>query len=74
MPDFNLNPSLGIRKATEWYNSHLPKTRSPIRGQASQVPTVVLMTEDAANRQTADKSGIPVISGRKILSYCFLYD
>ncbi|KAF5351650.1 hypothetical protein D9756_007734 [Leucocoprinus leucothites] len=56
----------GIRKATEWYNSHLKVTRPLIRGQAPpKVPAVVLMTEDAANRQIAEKSGLPAISVRK---------
>jgi exosome complex exonuclease DIS3/RRP44 len=41
---------LGIRKATAWYDSHLKST-------------VVLMTEDAANREKAEKSGITSTSG-----------
>lgn len=56
----------GIRKATEWYNSHLKLNRPPVRGQGPpKVPTVVLMTEDAANRQKAEKSGVSSISVRK---------
>ncbi|KAL9708684.1 exosome catalytic subunit dis3 [Leucoagaricus gongylophorus] len=54
-----------IRKATQWYNSHLQATRLPIHGQTTKVPTVVLMTEDAANRQIADRSGVPVVSVRR---------
>lgn len=55
---------IGIRNATEWYNSHLQVTRPPVRGQAPpKIPKVVLMTEDAANRQKAEDMGIPTISG-----------
>ncbi|KAF9448203.1 RNB-domain-containing protein [Macrolepiota fuliginosa MF-IS2] len=56
----------GIRKATEWYNTHLQVTRPPIRGQPPpKIPTVVLMTEDAANRQKAEKAGMSGISVKK---------
>ena len=56
--------ALGIRKATAWYNSHLKLNRFPVRGQSPpKVPTVVLMTEDAANRQKAENSGIASTSG-----------
>ena len=55
---------LGIRKATAWYNSHLELNRPPVRGQKPpKIPTIVLMTEDAANRQKAEKSGIASLSG-----------
>ena len=55
---------LGIRKATAWYNSHLKSNQPPVRGQRPpKVPTIVLMTEDAANRQKAEKSGITSTSG-----------
>ncbi|KAF9073535.1 RNB-domain-containing protein [Rhodocollybia butyracea] len=56
----------GIRNATAWYNTHISLTRPPIRGQ-TQVPhpRVVLITEDAANRQKAEQSGITSISVRK---------
>lgn len=58
-------PFLGIRKATEWYNSHLKLNRPPIRDQgAPKLPTIVLMTEDAANRQKAENSGITSTSGK----------
>lgn len=54
----------GIRKATAWYNSHIGLTHPPIRGQApKKLPTVVLMTEDAENRQKAEKAGIACVSG-----------
>ncbi|KAG5653149.1 hypothetical protein H0H81_002060 [Sphagnurus paluster] len=56
----------GIRKAAAWYNDHIRVTRPPIRGQAPpKLPTVVLMTEDVANRQKAEKAGISCISVRK---------
>ncbi|KAF9478006.1 RNB-domain-containing protein [Pholiota conissans] len=56
----------GIRKATAWYTSHISTNRPPLRGQPTpKLPTVVLMTEDAANRQKAQKSGIYSISVRK---------
>ncbi|KIK00978.1 hypothetical protein K443DRAFT_678766 [Laccaria amethystina LaAM-08-1] len=58
----------GIRKATEWYNSHISVNRPPIRGRPSpKLPTVVLMTEDAANRQKAEHAGIASISVRKYI-------
>ena len=63
--------ALGIRKATAWYNSHLKLNRFPVRGQSPpKVPTVVLMTEDAANRQKAENSGIASTSGLFLL---FIY-
>ncbi|KAF8900484.1 mitotic control protein dis3 [Gymnopilus junonius] len=56
----------GIRKATAWYNSHLKVNRPPIRGQpAPKLPTIVLMTEDAANRQKAVKESMTSVSVRK---------
>lgn len=55
---------IGIRTAIAWYNTHLSLTRPPIRGQTQTPhPIVVLMTEDAANRQKAEQSGISSISG-----------
>ena len=60
------NIGSGIRKATEWYNSHISVNRPPIRGRPSpKLPTVVLMTEDAANRQKAEQANIASISVRK---------
>lgn len=54
----------GIRKATAWYNSHISLSRPPVRGQAKPVlPDVVLLTDDAANRQKAEKEGIKCMSG-----------
>ncbi|KAG7093735.1 hypothetical protein E1B28_007386 [Marasmius oreades] len=54
----------GIRKATEWYNTHISLTRPPVRGRPPpKLPTVVLLTEDAGNRQKAEQSGIATISG-----------
>ncbi|KAJ7748468.1 hypothetical protein DFH07DRAFT_829791 [Mycena maculata] len=59
----------GIRKATEWYNSHIQFTRPIIRGQPKpKIPNVVLMTEDAANRKKAEESGIAATSIRKYIS------
>ncbi|KAF8870959.1 hypothetical protein BD779DRAFT_1720386 [Infundibulicybe gibba] len=43
----------GIRTAAAWYSSH-------IKG-----PTIVLMTEDVANRQKAEKLGIKCVSVRQ---------
>lgn len=54
----------GIRKATSWYNTHISFSRPPVRGQARQaLPTVVLLTDDVANRQKAEKEGIRCMSG-----------
>ncbi|EKM74947.1 hypothetical protein AGABI1DRAFT_80468 [Agaricus bisporus var. burnettii JB137-S8] len=56
----------GIRKTTEWYNSHLQVTRPPIRGQAPpKIPAVVLLTEDVANRQKAESAGITAFSMKR---------
>lgn len=50
--------------ATAWYNSHLKLNRPPVRSQPPpKIPTIVLMTEDAANRQKAERSGITSTSG-----------
>lgn len=55
---------LGIRKGAAWYNTHLSLTRPPVRGQESvPLPPVVLLTDDVANRQKAEKDGIPCLSG-----------
>jgi hypothetical protein len=54
----------GIRKATSWYNAHIALSHSPIRGRAAKkLTTVVLMTEDTANRRKGEKAGITCISG-----------
>ncbi|KAK7064735.1 exosome complex exonuclease dis3 [Favolaschia claudopus] len=59
----------GIRKAAEWYNTHIGLSRPIIRGQAKpKIPTVLLLTEDAANRKKAENNGIPVSSIRKYIS------
>lgn len=52
-----------IRKATAWYAQHLKLTRPKTRGHPTQLPYVVLLTEDAANREKALKEGITVMSG-----------
>ena len=53
---------LGIRKATSWYNTHLDLNNPPIRGQKRSVPSVVLVTDDAMNREKAKSEGTPVTS------------
>ncbi|KAJ6519275.1 hypothetical protein C8R45DRAFT_16821, partial [Mycena sanguinolenta] len=59
----------GIRKAAEWYNTHIELSRPVIRGQAKpKIPTVMLLTEDAANRKKAEESGIAATSIRKYIS------
>ncbi|KIP12193.1 hypothetical protein PHLGIDRAFT_98579 [Phlebiopsis gigantea 11061_1 CR5-6] len=56
----------GIRKATAWYNTHISLARPPIRGQTRPpLPDVVLLTDDAANRQKAEKDGIKSLSVRR---------
>ncbi|KAF9456707.1 RNB-domain-containing protein [Collybia nuda] len=55
----------GIRKAVAWYNTHISLTHPPIRGQApKKLPKVVLMTEDAGNRERAERAGITCVSVR----------
>ena len=50
---------LGICKATALYNSHLKLNQPPVHSQRPpKVPIIVLMMEDAANRQKAGKLGI----------------
>ncbi|KZS89536.1 RNB-domain-containing protein [Sistotremastrum niveocremeum HHB9708] len=57
-----------IRKATAWYNTHLELTRPVRRGQPKPViPTIILMTDDAANRQKAKEEGIPCHSTRSYI-------
>ncbi|OSX58629.1 hypothetical protein POSPLADRAFT_1049371 [Postia placenta MAD-698-R-SB12] len=56
----------GIRKAVSWYTSHLSLARPPVRGQPTRaLPTVVLLTDDVANRQRAEKDGLVCISVRR---------
>ena len=60
----------GIRKSVSWYTSHLSQSRT--RGRvASQIkpPTVVLLTEDAANRQKAQTQGIIAMGGEGSSKY-----
>ncbi len=57
----------GIRKATAWYNTHISINNPPVRGKPKPVlPTAVLLTDDAANRQKAIKEGIPCASGPRL--------
>ncbi|PIL25685.1 hypothetical protein GSI_11435 [Ganoderma sinense ZZ0214-1] len=56
----------GIRKATSWYNNHLSLARPPVRGQSRPpLPLVVLLTDDVANRQKAEKEGLSCVSVRR---------
>ncbi|KAH7884979.1 hypothetical protein F5I97DRAFT_1937308 [Phlebopus sp. FC_14] len=55
----------GIRKAAEWYNAHLSLSHPPVRGQHPNIPHVILITDDAANRQKAEADNIPCVSIRK---------
>ncbi|PBK71312.1 RNB-domain-containing protein [Armillaria solidipes] len=49
----------GIRKATAWYSTHISSTHR------QKGPAVILLTEDAANRQKAEAEGITSISVRR---------
>ncbi|TFK73064.1 RNB-domain-containing protein, partial [Pluteus cervinus] len=56
----------GIRRATQWYNSHISVARPPIRGRPTPIlPTVVLLTQDVANRQKAEEAGLICASVRQ---------
>jgi hypothetical protein len=58
---------IGIRKATAWYKDHLQLNNPPVRGKAPRkLPTFVLLTEDAANRQKAEKEGLVSLSGTRL--------
>ncbi|KAF8714246.1 hypothetical protein AX14_012862 [Amanita brunnescens Koide BX004] len=49
----------GIRKSVSWYTAHLAQSRARTRvASQSKPPTVILLTEDAANRQKAQAEGI----------------
>ncbi|KAI6042332.1 hypothetical protein EDC04DRAFT_3058671 [Pisolithus marmoratus] len=55
-----------IREGAKWYNSHVQLARPPIRGQKPpKAPEVVLLTEDAGNREKALSANIPCMSIRK---------
>ncbi|RDX49603.1 RNB-domain-containing protein [Lentinus brumalis] len=61
----------GIRRATAWYKGHLELSRPQIRGQTKPPqPAVVLLTDDVANRQKAEKEGLPCVSVRKYVEGC----
>ncbi|KAG8899742.1 exosome catalytic subunit dis3, partial [Tulasnella sp. 408] len=64
LPAYTLR--LGIRVATKWYNVHLEEARqrSPSKQQVPEVPVVVLLTDDAANRKFAGELGIPTAQVR----------
>ena len=53
-----------IRKATSWYNAHISLAHPPVRGQTNVLPTVVLLSDDAANRQKAESEGLRCLSGK----------
>ncbi|KAF8839454.1 RNB-domain-containing protein [Paxillus ammoniavirescens] len=56
----------GIRKGAEWYNVHISLAHPPVRGQREgQLARVILLTDDAANRQKAEAENIPCVSIRK---------
>ncbi|OCH86604.1 RNB-domain-containing protein, partial [Obba rivulosa] len=56
----------GIRKAASWYNSHISVAHHSVKGGAKKpLPTVVLLTDDVANRQKAEKEGITCTSVRR---------
>ncbi|TFK29229.1 mitotic control protein dis3 [Coprinopsis marcescibilis] len=56
---------VGIRKAAAWYQEHIGLNRPPVRGKPqAKIPTVVLLTEDAANRQKSKQEGIVSLSVR----------
>lgn len=59
-----MDVSSGIRMATAWYNAHQSLSRPPVRGKPSRpLPTVVLLSDDVANRQKAEKEGLACMSG-----------
>ena len=59
-----MNVFSGIRMATAWYSTHLSLSRPVIRGRSSRpLPTVVLLSDDVANRQKAEKEGLACMSG-----------
>lgn len=58
-----LNIYLAIRASVAWFSSHIKLNFPPIRGQTSSVPTIVLVTDDVANRELSLKENIQAISG-----------
>ena len=52
-----------IRKATDWYKSHISQVFGRNLQGKSSLPTVLLLTDDAANRKFCDSEGIPNSSG-----------
>lgn len=55
-----------IRIGAKWYNTHLRLARPPVRGQKPPaIPQVVLLTQDAGNRDKALAEDIPCIPIRK---------
>ncbi|KAG6329453.1 hypothetical protein ID866_9636, partial [Astraeus odoratus] len=55
-----------IRVGAKWYNDHVRLARPPVRGQKlPPIPQVVLLTQDAGNREKALAENIPCISIRE---------
>ncbi|KLO07368.1 RNB-domain-containing protein [Schizopora paradoxa] len=54
-----------IRKASDWYKSHISQVFGRNPQNISTLPTVLLLTDDAANRKFCDAEGIPNSSVRK---------
>ncbi|KIL69155.1 hypothetical protein M378DRAFT_190389 [Amanita muscaria Koide BX008] len=55
----------GIRTATSWYSAHLSLSQGHIRSSSQKKkPSVILLTEDAANRKKAETQGIVTMSVR----------
>ncbi|TFY71746.1 hypothetical protein EVG20_g1249 [Dentipellis fragilis] len=56
----------GIRRGTGWYNLHLAATRPFADGSSNTPhPNVVMLTDDVANRQKAQKDNIHSLSVRQ---------
>lgn len=51
------NTAPAIRRAAAWYNTHI------VAHLPAAHPTVVLLTDDAANRTLAEKDGVVALSG-----------
>ncbi|KAG8856923.1 exosome catalytic subunit dis3 [Tulasnella sp. 330] len=59
----------GIRLATKWYNTHLIKSHTLSRSQKPiGTPVVVLLTDDAANRQLAQSEQILCVTAKNYIS------
>jgi len=54
---------IAIRNAVAWYNSHISLNMPAVRGQTQKLSTVILVTDDAANRDLSGKEGVKALSG-----------